>query len=777
MPIPLPIDAIIPEIFRELDRGRNLVIEAPPGAGKTTRVPPALLQIIKGQVIVLEPRRIAARMAARRVAEELGERTGETAGYQVRFEEAAGPRTRLRFVTEGVLTRRLLTDPQLRSVDIVVLDEFHERHLDGDIALALLRHLQQSSRPDLRLIVMSATLDAGPIAAYLECAAVRSEGRLFDVAIRYSGHSAASLEQQVASAVEPLLQDGVDGDILTFLPGAAEIRRTANACEGVARRAGLLILPLHGDLSPEEQDRAVRPAAARKLILSTNVAESSITIDGVTAVIDSGLARIVRDSPSTGLPTLQVQRISKASAVQRAGRAGRTRPGVAIRLYSLDDFVRRPDHDVPEIRRRELSRVVLDLRAMKAHDLPWFEAPPPQALVAAEELLDRLGAREEVREWARYPLHPRLARLLTETGRRGVGREGCRLAALLSSGDRYDRSDVLDLIDAELSNSVRQIERQMAKIMRPHSGSGSEDDLRIALLVAYPDRVARRRSGRDALLSNGKAALLPADWRSDLLVALDIGDRPDQGVPLIRLGSAVAPEWLLDLFPDRLRDRTELVWNRTGERVEAMNVLMYDSLVIEESRGEPRDPEAAARLLAERAVEAGLHGFIDPDVLEAFLARVEFAAGHSDISKLTDDDVKEALESLCAGLRSFAELRQATADGGLIAVLREKLGSSARKLDEIAPERLPLNNRQVRVNYVRGQAPFIASRLQDFFGVRETPRVARGQVPVVVHLLAPNQRPVQMTTDLQGFWTQLYPELRRQLSRRYPKHAWPEKPV
>ena len=359
----LPIDELLPA--HTLRASGNLVIEAPPGAGKTTRVPPALLARERGEVLVLEPRRLAARLAARRVASELGERVGETVGYQVRFEDVSGPRTRLRFLTEGVLTRRLLSDPTLAGVGTVILDEFHERHLDTDLALALLRRLQ-SKRRDLRLIVMSATLDAAPVAKYLgDCPILRSEGKLYELAIEYTPHSPAPLEEQVAAALERLTKSGVTGDVLVFLPGAAEIRRAARAVEPLASRLGLLVLPLHGDLSPAEQDRAVSPADRRKVILSTNVAESSVTIEGVTAVIDSGLARVAADSPWTGLPSVEVRRISQASATQRAGRAGRTAPGRVIRLYSAEDFHRRPAADVPEILRRELSQLVLQLRAMK----------------------------------------------------------------------------------------------------------------------------------------------------------------------------------------------------------------------------------------------------------------------------------------------------------------------------------------------------------------------------------------------------------------------------
>ena len=322
---PLPVDALLGAIAGELRGNPNLVLEAPPGAGKTTRVPPALLAALPGEVLVLEPRRLAARLAARRVAEELGQRVGGTVGYQVRFEQVGGPETRLRFLTEGVLTRRMLSDPKLKGVSAVVLDEFHERHLEGDLALALLRRLQRTARPDLRLVVMSATLDGARVAEFLGgCRVLRSEGRLYPLEVEHTPHSAETLEALVAGAVERLLRAAIDGDVLVFLPGAAEIRRAQRALEGFGRRQGLDVLPLYGDLPPAEQDRAVEPGPVRKVILSTNVAESSITIPGVRAVVDSGLARVAADSPWSGLPRLSVERVSRASCVQRAGRAGRT---------------------------------------------------------------------------------------------------------------------------------------------------------------------------------------------------------------------------------------------------------------------------------------------------------------------------------------------------------------------------------------------------------------------------------------------------------------------
>src|SRR5919205_1936508 len=365
----LPVDEILPAAVEVLRRGRSLVVEAPPGAGKTTRLPPALLDAGvagEGDVLVLEPRRLAARMAARRVAEERGERLGETVGYQVRFEEVSSRATRLRFLTEGVLTRRLLADPQLKGVGCVVLDEFHERHLQADLALALLKRLQKTSRPDLKLVAMSATLDAAPVARYLDdCPVLRSEGRRFEVAVEHlARHDERPLEVQVEAAVRRLVHEGLDGHVLVFLPGAASIRKAQHECARVAAEHDLLVLPLHGELPAAEQDAAVRPSDRRKLILSTNVAETSVTIEGVAAVVDSGLARVATHSPWSGLPRLVVSRVSRASAVQRAGRAGRTRPGRCLRLYTRHDHDGRPEHDVPEIRREDLAETALVLASL-----------------------------------------------------------------------------------------------------------------------------------------------------------------------------------------------------------------------------------------------------------------------------------------------------------------------------------------------------------------------------------------------------------------------------
>jgi ATP-dependent helicase HrpB len=768
----LPVDAILPEIIDSLQRNPSLVIEAPPGAGKTTRVPAALLELVSGEVIVLEPRRIAARLAARRVAWEMNEEPGGTVGYQVRFEEVIGPRTRLRFVTEGVLTRRLLSDPELKGVDAVVLDEFHERHLEGDLALALLKRLQQR-RPGLRIVVMSATLDAAPVAKYLgDCPVVRSTGTLFELSIKHLPYSPKPLESQVKDAVELLVNEQHVGDILTFLPGAAEIRRAMRECEPIAQRAGLLVLPLHGSLSPKEQDRALAPAAQQKLIMATNVAESSVTVEGVNAVIDSGLSRIATNSPWSGLPTLHVGRVSKASAKQRAGRAGRTGPGRVLRLYSVEDFLHRPEQDTPEILRADLAQLSLALRAMQINgvsDVEWLDAPPEAAVERAESLLDRLGVTPAMaQKLERYPLPPRLSRILVEAIEHGAGEDACVAVALLSSGVQVAKNDLLAAIEMEQDFRTRQHIEQIRKIARPPRQSRHEDDaLLISVLAGFPDRVARLRAGTQVLLSGGTSAELAGEPpQYEFMVAVDAEDRKDKPLPIIRMTSRIEPEWLIELFPDRVRDVSSVTWNRTGERVEAVSAMLYDELVIQESRGALPDADAAAELLAQKALEAGLERFVDATEYEEFMARAEFAGFGA-------PDVARALRELCSGLRSFAELKSAATQ--LLSALEQQLGT--HRLNEVAPARIRLQGgRQTKVHYERGKPPWIESRLQDFFGMIETPRIGPQHTPLVVHLLAPNKRAVQTTSDLAGFWERLYPQVRRELMRRYPRHSWPERP-
>lgn len=804
----LPIDEALPEILRALRDGPSLVLEAPPGAGKTTRVPPALLGLVPGEIVVLEPRRLAVRLAARRVAQELGERVGETVGYQIRFDDVGSAKTRLRFVTEGILTRRLLGDPRLSGVSAVVLDEFHERHLQGDLALALLLRLQRTRR-DLKLVVMSATLDKGPLAAHLGCPVVRSEGRRFPVAIEHLDKpDERRLGDQVAAAVRRLTAPGAaPGDVLVFLPGAAEIRFAAEACAEIARHRDLLVLPLHGELSADEQDRAVGRASRRKVVLATNVAETSVTIDGVTAVVDSGLARVPSHSAWSGLPGLQLSPVSRSSAIQRAGRAGRTAPGSALRLYTKHDFEQRPDHHPPELLRLDLAATVLELRAagIDPDALPWLDPPPPHSVQAAHQLLRRLGAldaqgaiTEIGRACARLPLHPRLARVAVEAAVRGYPRQGAQMAAALGEGEIRLRdsnatgpSDVLDLCEPEslrsASNRTRQAAGQLERALacqRPPAGpesgpkgsaaQGRDEALLISVLAGFPDRVARRRAPGSAevlLSAGGTAQLSPSSSvrEAKLLVAVDAEERRTAGRSRIqvRLASRIEPEWLLDLFPEGLHEESELVWER--ERVLERSRLLYGALTLEESLRPPReeDPRVGDLLL--------LHARFEEEPIAALRERAALVARHcpdAGLRALSDEDVTLAKRALCEGRSALAEVQGADLASALVA----RLGpGAARALATLAPEQVTLpGGRRVGVEYVAGQPPAARSRLQDFFGMARGPSIANGRVPLTLHLLGPNGRAQQVTQDLAGFWERHYPAVRRELMRRYPRHSWPE---
>jgi len=835
----LPIDAVLPEVVAAVrDRGVAVLV-APPGAGKTTRVPGALLDagVVDGEVIVLQPRRLAARLAATRVASERGGELGGEVGYEVRFDRRVGPHTRLRFVTEGVLTRRLLGDPGLLGVGCVIIDEFHERHLDGDLALALVARLR-ARRPTLRLVVMSATLDAAPVAAFLaDAPIVRSEGRAFAVAIEHMEQpDDRPLGRQVAAAVRRVAQDKLDGDVLVFLPGAAEIRRCQDDLAEVAAIFDLAVLPLYGDLPVDEQDRAVRPARQRKVILATNVAETSVTIDGVVCVIDTGLARIARHSPWTGLPSLQLEPVSRASCTQRAGRAGRTRPGRVVRLYTKHDHDTRRAFEVPEIARTDLAGAALELYGAGLAGLAalrWFEPPPPPAAAAAEELVVRLGAVERGaitplgRRMLRFPLHPRLARIVCEAQGRGVAEPACVIAALLgarelrierrgpraearltSPSDLIDDMDALydarqhgmradrlrrDGLDVTAAAAADRIARQLARAARDDRPPPSDHDtvdreLRIAILAGFPDRVGKRRAPRSAEIvfaGGGSGVLAPSSAVIDaeLMVAVDVADTSARGQASkvqIRRASAIEASWLLDLYLDRIAERDELVWNAAKHRVERVTQMTYDGLPIDEQRdveGARRAGPAAAAVLAREALAAGIEQFVDKDALAQWRARVALAATLAPGSSLTaptDDALGAVIARACEGAISFDELRKL----GLLDLLDAQLGDARALVDRLAPTHLKLPRRgRAPIHYELGQPPWIASRMQDFFGLVRAPTVGDGRVPLVLHLLAPNQRPVQVTTDLPGFWVKHYPALRKQLMRRYPKHAWPEDPA
>jgi ATP-dependent helicase HrpB len=840
----LPIDAALPEIVATLRSSSGLVVCAPPGAGKTTRVPRALYDAgfaATGDILILEPRRLAARLAAARVAAEFGERLGETVGFSIRFENVGGPKTRIRFLTEGILARRIVQDPLLAGVSTVILDEFHERHLTTDLALAFLRRLQCEQRPDLKLVIMSATLDAAPIARFLGGAPIlTSAGTRFEVTVAYEEREhQRPLHEKVAVAVSRLWKTGLEGDVLIFLPGAAEIRMAAEALQTLAAGAHLLVLPLHGDLPASAQARAVEPSQERKLILATNVAETSVTIPGIAAVIDSGLARVAGHSAWSGLPVLSLAKVSKASAIQRAGRAGRTRDGRVVRLFTRHDFDSRPERDLPEIQRADLAESVLTLHSAGIRDLrsfTWFEPPADSAVRAAEDLLARLGAIEAAgsltetgRQMIRFPLHPRIARLIVEGERLGVAEPSCLVAALLNEREiRLDErsdlsrtasskgarstgpSDLLELLerfreaeaarfdpnrvrslglDARAVEAVERVRRQLGRLLkrtvRAARAQDEDQALMIAILGAFPDRVARRRGpgAREFLLAaggSGRLADTSVVHHAPLIVAVDAEERTERkGIPagsgvLIRRASAVEPEWLAGLFPEEISMRSALSWNESAGRVDESSQTLYGELVLEETVRPAPPSEAVTQMLFDNVRPRGLKVFRDGESVASFRARSALLAQHypaAAFRSVDDEQVIAACAECCAGRRSLAELAHVS----LLHALQSRLTSRQKGLlERETPERVSLpGGRKVLVHYESGKLPWIESALQDFIGMKSTPILCSGRVPLTVHLLAPNRRPVQVTQDLPGFWERHYPALRRQLQRRYPKHYWP----
>ncbi len=833
----LPVDAVLAELCAVLGRERRAVLSAPPGSGKTTRVPPALidhLADLQGKVVVLEPRRLAARAAAARVAFERGSELGGEVGYRVRDERRVSGATRIEFVTEGVLVRQLVQDPFLEGVGAVVLDEFHERHVETDLALSMLVEVADTVRDDLVLVAMSATLDAAPLVGFLGGApVVEAHGTLFPVEIDYAdqgGDGQRPLEDRVRDAVVRSLDHG-PGDLLVFLPGVGEIERCRERVGDAARRRGAEVLTLHGGLPAREQDRVLEPDPAhRRVVLSTNVAESSLTIEGVTTVIDSGLARMVRHDPARGLDVLEVERISRASADQRAGRAGRLGPGRCVRLWSRAEDRGLRDHDVAEILRADLAAPLLTVAAFAGRDTAsfgWFERPDAAALASARELLRRLGALEPDdrvtacgREMLRHPMHPRLARAWVEARRDGRALHDIATAcALLGerellAGDeaRHAPVDLEDRLDrlarAErdglgggacraqsiLPNVARAVVRGRERLLRgARVGGGAEDlatrraALARALLAGFPDRVARRAGdGVDQALMVGGRGL---EWRrgalhddSALVLALDVGDFGDRRRRTrsqLRLGLGLDEELLVDVLPDAFGESTDLELDDAGTLHVIRRRTFFD-LPLEERRGGPRreDEERVQQLLAEvlardpfRWLGDGQQAIKELQARLRFLARSDPEAG---VPVPGDAEIAAAAASLCAGKRSLRFLK----DAPVAEVLRQTLpGDVAARLRRDVPDKVALpTGRQARIDYLAGDEPVLAVRLQELFGQLRTPAILGGRHPLLLHLLGPNHRPVQVTRDLESFWNNVYHDVRGELRRRYPKHSWPEDP-
>lgn len=848
----LPIDPLLGRIAQAASDQRAVVVQAAPGAGKTTRVPPALLHAgvagDRGSIVMLEPRRIAARAAARRIAEEAGWRLGEEVGYRIHLENRSSDATRILVVTEGVLVAMLQHDPMLDGVGAIVFDEFHERRLDSDLALAMARRVQREVREDLALVVMSATLDAAPVATFLgDCPVVESSGREHPVEVEYLvPRAACSQAQQVAEGVIRALES-TDGDVLAFLPGIGEIRRAKEQLSPLAERHDLAILPLYGALSAAEQDAALRRGARRRVVLATNVAETSVTVDGVSAVVDSGLARVLRYDPASGLDRLEVRRIARANADQRAGRAGRQGPGRAIRLWSEHEDRGLREHEAAEVKRTDLAGPVLQLLAWGEADpvrFDWFEPPEEAALERAMTLLALLGARGKTgvtrrgRQMAALGLHPRLARALIAGHESGCLALAARMVALLTDRDVVafeqhavgpdairaagsSESDVLDRLEAlrrfadrgrgqtlvgplhrgrarrALTEADHQ-ERRARRVLGPepaptdfgndnHHGGELENRReggRRALLAAFPDRVARRRERHEprGLMVGGRGVrLLPmSSVREDELficVELAAGHAGNQGESRVRQASAIERAWLADVGSG-LRSSDEVIFDPESERVAGLRRLRYGDLVLDETSCPP-DPAEAERVLcqaAARDLHRALH--LDRPEVAQFLIRARCLRQwlpDAGLPALDDDALRELLPSIAAGARSFRALRKAS----LLDILRGNLGHQlVRIIDREAPEQLCLpSGKLIKLRYAEGEPPVLAVRIQQILGWQETPTIASGRIEVLLHLLAPNMRPQQITRDLASFWRNTYPQVRKELAGRYPKHAWPKDPL
>ena len=831
--VPLPIDSLIPDLLAQLRDRRSLILVAESGAGKTTRVPPAivkqnLLPPEHPSAILLQPRRVAARAAAMRIAEENRWELGREVGYHIRFERRVSRGTRLHVMTEGILTRRLLDDPILDGVGCVILDEFHERSLHTDLAIALLREVRQTVRPDLMLIVMSATLDAAPVARFLEEAPiVQSKGRAFPVEITHGGATPrAALPERIAQLVR---ETDRDGDILVFLPGVGEINRTIDAIN-----TDDLVLPLHGQLQSDDQIAALRPASKRKIIVATNIAETSLTIDGVRTVIDSGLERVASYDPRRGMDRLELQRISRASAAQRAGRAGRTAPGGCIRLWSQSEERAMDDFATPEIRRVDLAATVLALHAWGHPDprkFGWFEAPDERTLVSAEQLLEMLGAvaagkiTDLGRKMLGMPVHPRLARLLIAAAEQRMTREGASIAALLSEKDiirpqtnvhpseRHAKtaadSDLLvrlEILESRTrnddvdQNALRQVLKLADELRRlspsPSTlgeGRGEGSLLRLPL-YAYPDRVCRRRTSDPsaaAMVGGGGVRLAPESSvrRHEFFIALDPrhDERNPRAEAVVRIASGIEPAWLDEMFPHEIRRERAAVYDAQRDRVVGQGQVLYRDLVLRNDKDAAVDDETAAHVLMDYITVPRAWELLWADELMArWLTRYEFltvAMPDLNFKPITPGIMRELVESAVQGKRSLAEVRRALFD----AVQGTLDYHQTRALAIEAPESItvPTGNR-IKLEYrgintwgVRDQVepPVLAVRLQELFGMTQTPRIAGGRVAVRLHLLGPNYRPVQITDDLQSFWKTTYFQVRKDLRVRYPKHAWPEDPL
>ena len=812
------------DVRAALEVSSAAVLQAPPGAGKTTRVPLALLHdgwLGQTKVVMLEPRRLAARVAARWMAQALGEAVGDTVGYRVRLDTRVSPSTRLEVVTEGVLTRLLQSDPTLDGVGLVIFDEFHERSLPADLGLALTLQAQRLVRPDLRILAMSATLDVAPIAHLLgDAPIIATEGREFPVETRYLAAPLAprrepwQIESRVTAMIEAALRE-TEGDVLVFLPGAAEIRRVASRLEESLLGERVAIAPLHGNLTQEAQDRAILPSpnGARKVVLATSIAETSLTIEGVRVVVDTGLARVPRFSPRTGMTRLETVRVSRASADQRRGRAGRVAPGVCYRLWTEIEHGQLLPRAKPEILEADLAPLALELAVAGIIDpleLRWLDSPPAASIAQARELLRELAAIDESSRatshgiaMARLAVHPRLAHMLLRSLPLDLGLTACLLAALLSERDILRGAGSAPEVDIRLRLELLETGRHRADVDdgARHRIRAEADQLARQLGVsrdsagivpnaaglltafAYPDRIGQRRGGTRGrfLLRNGRGAALEAHdplSAAELIAVGAVDDRlPDSRV---FLAAPLTRAELDEHFADQIIDEREVAWDASTESVVGRRRSRLGAIVLEEHRLADPDPAEIARALASALATAGVDALPWSDGARRLRQRLTFLhrldATWPDVS---DASLAESMEQWLAprigGMRRRADVARLDLGAALLDLLDWRQRAS---LDELVPTHIAVpSGSRLPIDYGDPDAPVLAVRLQELFGLADTPRIAGGRVPLTLHLLSPAQRPVQVTRDLAGFWRSSYFDVQKELKGRYPKHHWPDDPL
>ena len=835
----LPIDAALPALREVFARGRSAVLQAPPGAGKSTVVPLALFDEpwARGKrILMLEPRRLAARAVAQRMAQTLGENVGRTVGYRMRMDTRVSRDTRIEVVTEGVLTRMLQNDPALEGVAAVIFDEFHERSLQADLGLALVLDARENLSPELKILIMSATLDGEAVARLLgDAPIVTSEGRMFPVESRFAAKGAPLLpgpplpgsgdtpEKVTAQLVRRALREET-GDVLVFLPGAREIRRVQGLIES-NENPPVRILPLFGELSPEDQDAALTPSApgTRKVVLATNIAETSLTIQGVRVVVDSGLVRRSMFDPSTGMSRLETQRISRASADQRQGRAGRTEPGVCYRAWSEGAHRSLAPFTPPEIVEADLIPLALELASWGARDaaaLRWLDSPPPAMLASARDVLQRLGALDldgritaHGREMASIGVHPRFAHMLLRARAMGRLALAADLAALLSERDLLrgagaardaDIRTRIEIMRGEGSPAgidrfgLQRARRAARDLVRQVEGPGSAsaygaEDVGVVLAFAYPDRIGRRRPGAEGrfTLANGRGAYFAEPQglaKQELIVAVDLDDRERDA--RILLAAPLTRAEIEEHLPERLRRAESVEWSSREQAVVARRTLQLDSIVLEEKPLPEIPVEAARAAMLVGIRELGIGALSWTREARDLQARIEFVRklhgpdgsepkAANSWPAVSDADLAATVETWLAPWLDNVTRKEHIARIPLIDVLRSLLTwDQQRELESMAPTHLQVpTGSQIRIDYLDQSAPAISVRLQEVFGLDATPRLGNGRIPVTFKLLSPAQRPVQVTRDLASFWRGSYADVRKDMRGRYPKHYWPENPL